>query len=68
MQPSQYRPITVPSNLLRLVTVRMADTMSKLAEDNGIHGPEQFGFRKKHSTLDAVFVLSTMMRKAKTKK
>lgn len=67
MEPSQYRPITVPSNLLRLLTVRMCSTMSDIAEDHDMLGPEQFGFRRKRSTIDAVFVLATMLQKAKIK-
>lgn len=67
MAPSQYRPITVPSNILRLLTVRMCSTMSEIAEEHSMLGPEQFGFRKKRSTLDAVFVLATMLQKAKIK-
>ena len=63
----QYRPITVPSNLLRLVTLRMCKKMSDISESHGIIGPHQFGFRKNRSTVDAVFVLSTLLKKAKAK-
>ena len=65
MAPSQYRPICVPSNLLRLITVRMCNSMSEVAEENHLLGPEQFGFRKNRSTIDAIFVLSTLIKKAK---
>lgn len=41
--------------------------MTGAAEANGLLGQEQFGFRRKRSTLDAVFVLSTLLRKAKAK-
>lgn len=68
MEPSNYRPITIPSNLLRLVTVRMAKTMTDLAEKHGLLGPEQFGFRRGRSTLDAVFVLQTLLMRAKSKR
>ena len=68
LQPSNYRPITVPSNLLRLITKRMCNRMSRAAEENLMLGPEQFGFRQGRSTLDAAFVLSTLMRKAKNKR
>ena len=51
---SQYRPITIPSNLLRLVTVRMSSNMMETAEANSLLGPEQFGFRRGKSTLDAI--------------
>ena len=67
MQPSMYRPITVPSNILRLITVRMCKRMTNIAEEKGMLGPEQFGFRKGRSTLDAVFVLTSLLNKAKAK-
>ena len=38
-----------------------------MAEEHGMLGPEQFGFRKGRSTLDAVFLLSSLLRKAKSK-
>ena len=50
------------------MTVRMAKTMSSLVEEHGLLGPEQFGFRRGRSTLDAVFLLQTMIMKAKTKR
>ena len=42
--------------------------MTKLVEENKLLGEEQFGFRKGRSTADAVFILSTMFRKAKAKR
>ena len=42
--------------------------MTRIAESNGMLGPAQFGFRKRGSTLDAIFVLATPMMKAKSKK
>ena len=68
LSPGQYRPITIPSNILRLLTVRMCAGMSEAAESNGLLGPEQFGFRRGRSTVDAVFVLSTLLKKAKSKR
>ena len=68
LQPVQYRPITIPSNLLRLITVRMCDRMTDAVEANGLLGPEQFGFRRGRSTLYAAFVLTTLMMKAKRKR
>ena len=41
--------------------------MTAIAEDKGMLGPEQFGFRKGRNTLDAVFVLTTLLSKAKAK-
>ena len=67
LQPSMYRPITIPSNILRLLTVRMCKYMTEAAEANMLLGQEQFGFRRKRSTLDAIFLLSTLLNKAKAK-
>jgi hypothetical protein len=58
LQPSQYRPITVPSNILRLITARMSRRMTAIAEDKGMIGSEQFGFRKGRSTMDALIDIS----------
>jgi len=35
--------------------------MSEVAEENHLLGPEQFGFHKNRSTIDAIFVLSTWL-------
>ena len=68
MHASQYRPITVPSNILGLVTSRMCRKMSDIVEKHGLLSEAQFGFRKGRSTLDAIFVLSTLIQKAKKKR
>ena len=60
-----FRPITVPSNIL--ITVRMC-RMTNIIEENKLLGEEQFGFRRKRSTIDAAFVLTTLMQKAKRKR
>ena len=62
-----YRPITIPSNLLRLLTLRMCKRTTEVAEANNMLGQEQFGFRRGRSTLDAAFVLSALFQKAKKK-
>ena len=38
--------------------------MTSAAEDNGLLGDEQFGFRKGRSTIDAAFVLTTIVWRA----
>ena len=68
MNPVNYRPITVPSNLLRILTVRICKIMTSIVEDQKLLGEEQYGFRRERSTLDAVFILSTMMQKCKIKR
>ena len=65
MAPSSYRPLTIPSNILRILTLRMCERMTKIIEENGFLGPEQFGFRRRRSTIDAAFVFSTLLQKAK---
>ena len=45
----------------------MCKYMTEAAEANLLLGQEQFGFRKKRSTLDAIFLLSTLLNKAKAK-
>lgn len=41
--------------------------MTTAVEDNNLLGEEQFGFRRGRSTVDASFVLSTLLKKAKSK-
>ena len=65
MYPVNYRPITVPSNLLRLITVRLSNLMTSLVELNNLLGPEQFGFRRGRSTTDATLVLTSLIQKAR---
>ena len=62
----QYRPISVPSCLLRVITVRMAEDMSRIAELFLLLGPEQFGFRMRRSTLDAAYLLSVLLQKVRS--
>ena len=39
--------------------------MTNIVEDNKMLGEEQFGFRRKRSTIDAAFVLTSLLHKAK---
>jgi hypothetical protein len=45
----------------------MCEKMTSVAEAISLIGPDQFGFRKGRSTLDAVFILTSLMQKAKRK-
>ena len=45
----------------------MCEKMTSIVEREGHLGPGQFGFRKNKSTTDAVFVLSTILQKARAK-
>ena len=46
----------------------MCRIMTNIIEEDKLLGEEQFGFRKKRSTIDAVFTLSTVFQKAKAKR
>ena len=46
----------------------MCNLMTNMSELQGLIWEEQFGFRRTRSTLDAVFVLSTLIKKAKLKR
>ena len=45
----------------------MCEKMTNIVESNQMLGPEQYGFRKGRSTSDAVFVLTSLLQKAKGK-
>lgn len=49
-----YRPISLLSNTGKLLEVIINRSISKYADENQIVPYEQFGFRKKHSTIHAV--------------
>lgn len=42
--------------------------MADITETHDLLGQEQFGFRRGRSTLDAVFVLQSLLMKAKAKR
>ena len=41
--------------------------MTNIVENNCLLGPEQYGFRRGRSTIDAVMVLTALLQKAKRK-
>jgi hypothetical protein len=45
----------------------MTNRMTSIAETHGLVGPHQFGFRRNRSTVDAVFLLTALLKKAKAK-
>ena len=67
MEPAQYRPITVPSNLLRLLTVRMCADMSSIAEEHQMLGPEQFGLGRSVVRLMLFMFLPLCSKKLRLK-
>ena len=41
--------------------------MTDIVEAERMLGPEQFGFRRKRSTIDAIFILTTLLARGKVK-
>ena len=46
----------------------MCRLMTDIVEEEKLLGEEQFGFRRNRSTIDAAFVLTSLMQKAKRKR
>jgi exonuclease III len=60
---TNYRGITLLSNLGKLFTAVLNERINKWSDNNNIVSDAQFGFRKGRSTIDAVFVLNTLIQK-----
>ena len=54
---SNYRGITIISNLGKLFTNVLNARLVDFCEENDIISDSQFGFRKGRSTIDAIFIL-----------
>lgn len=66
--PGNYRPIAIIPVISKLVEILVHNQVSKYFEDNNLFDPNQFGFRKNISTLNAMdqltrFVFSSFERK-----
>jgi len=55
--PGNYRGITLLSCLGKLFTSILNNRLCDWAEENGIFCESQFGFRKRRSTVDCMFIL-----------
>jgi hypothetical protein len=64
---NNYRGITLSSNLGKLFTSILTHRVEQWYEDNEILTDAQFGFRKGSSTVDAIFVLQTLIEDTLTK-
>lgn len=49
--PSSFRPISLLSSISKIYEFILLNRLSRFCEINNLIMPEQFGFRKKHSTL-----------------
>ena len=65
--PSNYRGISLTSNMSKLFNSILYTKLETYLEDNKIIRPEQGGFRKNYRTADHIFVLQTIIEKYITK-
>ena len=67
-EPSNYRGITLVSCFGKLFTVIINERLKKWAEQNEIISDAQFGFKADYSTVDAIFILQSLINKTINKK
>ncbi len=59
-----YRPIALTSNLCKLIEKVIVNRLNYVLESKGALAPNQYGFRKGRSTLDALVKLETDVKKS----
>ena len=59
---NNYRGITLVSCLSKLFTTVLNNRITKFCENNNVISDAQFGFRKGRSTIDALYILSSMVQ------
>ena len=60
---NNYRGITLTSVFSKIFSLILDNRLRKWAEDNGKLSDSQFGFRAKRSTVDCIFVLTSIINK-----
>lgn len=60
---NNYRGITLVSCFSKIFTGVLNNRLNKWAESNDVLSDSQFGFRKGRSTIDAIFVLNSIIQK-----
>ena len=68
MTLKQRRPLTISSIIIAIFTARTAKCMSEVAEREGHLSQAAYGFRGGRSTTDCVFLLNSVIQKAKKKR
>ena len=68
LDPANYRPITISSVMMKVLTRLLNIRLEEVVEENNFLSDKQFGFRKKYSTADAVLVTSAAIDKARMDK
>ena len=66
--PNNYRPISLISNLGKILESIIKDKLYKIAENNNIIPNTQSGFRKNKSTNDQLFKISQTLAQNKNRK
>ena len=61
----QRRPLTMSSIIIGIFTSRMSKMMAKVAERENHLSDASYGFREGRSTVDCIFLLNTVLQKAK---
>ena len=62
---SNYRPLTVCISMYGIYSRMLNSRLTKVVEDHDLLGEIQAGFRKTRSASDNLFVLNTILSKAK---
>ena len=68
MNPSNYRPITVSSVIVKLFTKIYGARLSEVLEKEGILNDCQIGFRPGRGTADALLMMHSIIGKHKKKR
>ena len=61
--PNNYRGITLASCLGKLFTIVVNERLKMWATEHEVSTDAQFGFKANHSTVDAVFILDSIINK-----
>ena len=65
---NNYRPITLISNVSKLLTKILAKRLSEAVLKDDVIGPEQNGFRSSRTCSDNIFILNSILEINKSKK
>ena len=61
--PNNYRGITLVSCFGKIFTSILNDRLQNWAQETEINSDAQFGFKAKHSTVDAIFILTSLIER-----
>lgn len=67
-KPTSYRPISLTSNLCKIMERTITDRLTYELEKRGVLADCQSGYRKGRSTIDSVIRMETEIRKAQVNK